>query len=98
MGWLYKIVIRDLTKPFDDKDLTDEEAIQLGKRFAERIKESKAFRDPCLKHELGEIIEDFDSEVFDQQDINNVLDDLYDFGDAYRVWIGNTNLDLQGDK
>jgi len=94
MNWRHKIIFRDLTAPFDGRDLTDEEAKELAKKFAQRINESTAMRDYSMKRELKELVRQFEQDVFDEDDLNVALDDLYDFGDLHHVWIGNTNLDL----
>jgi DNA-binding transcriptional regulator GbsR (MarR family) len=87
MRWIYKIVIADITKPYRDRDVTDEEAKQIGKRVAERIRQSEAYHH--FKTELEEIANKFEEQVTSQEDFNEVLDELYDVADSHSIWVDN---------
>jgi len=92
MVWKYKIIIRDITKPYQDRDVTDEEAKEIAKRVAERIKQSIAFQH--LRSELEPIVNKFEEEVSSQAEFNEVLEELYDVGDSQRIWIDNLPFSL----
>jgi hypothetical protein len=90
MKWLYKVIISDITKPYEDREyVTDEEAKQVAKQVAERIRQSEVFRDHRFKAELKAIAAKFEEDVEDQGDLDSVLDELYDFGDTNAIWIDN---------
>lgn len=88
MKWEYKIIISDLTKPYRDRDdITEEEAKKLAKQIAERVRQSKAYQH--LKSQLEEVSLKFEEEATNQEELNEILNELYDIGDSYKIWIDN---------
>lgn len=88
MSWKYKLRIKDLL----DQDAADDDvhARTIGPQVAERL---MTFTLRLAKHgddDLISEIADLADEIKDVEDsahFNEVLSGLYDFGDAYRVWI-----------
>ena len=74
--WKCKIRIKDL---LTNKDLSPEEIKELGKKVAARLRLQKLFDDEV-------IIEEFEN-VDDQDEFNSILEDLYDYCDAVRIWV-----------
>ena len=108
-GWKYHLNIKDLTKEYDDKEdnfssLKEEgELLQsIGKRVAKRIRKlswlivhnfslTEMERD-SLKNDLEELAVQFD-EVYDKDDFNLILEDLYDLGDHNKmIWVNNITI------
>ncbi len=88
--WERSINIKDL---LSTDDLSDENCARLGREVAERLKVGLPKTWLENDFELEEIIEHFESitpyDVYPAlADFNNALDDLYDWGDARRVWLG----------
>lgn len=89
LKWEYKLKIKDLLSDSED----EENARRVGLEIRARIEKfvSTLPQDDWLRVDLEEIAENFE---IDQQDINALdqvnyrLEELYDIGDRYRIWIG----------
>ena len=86
-NWKYKLKLVDLKDEFEaDKIPLDE----LCKKIASRIEEL-----PCYKIDttLQEIVMQFEDEIADTNDFDNILEQLYDWGDEevkpYGKWPAN---------
>lgn len=77
-GWQAKIQIKYLLT--DEEDLTPEQINKKGKTIAAILKNCPSFDD-------GEIITNFEG-VDDLDEFNSILDDLYDYCDTVRIWVG----------
>lgn len=81
--WEYKIVISDITRNYDE----DESKVNsIGKSVAERIRQTDAYK--RYQKTLEEIAKKMEGVTTEAQ-FNRVLDELYDFGDTYAIWIEN---------
>ena len=78
VAWLKSLKLKDL---FTDDDVGELEAQRIGKIVAERIRAH-----PCFGYENEDYASQFE-EIFNQDEFNDLLDELYDAADEYRVWI-----------
>ena len=76
MTWFHTVKIKDL---LSHEDVSPEQAQELGKAVAERLRHS-----PLLNR--GMLTLRFEA-VQDQDNFNNLMDHLYDDADRERVWI-----------
>ena len=74
--WKGKVRIKGL---LTNEDLSSEKIKELGKKVAARLRLQKLFDDEV-------IIEEFEN-VDDQDEFNSILEDLYDYCDAVRIWV-----------
>lgn len=84
-NWQYKMKFRDLFS--DTEDLTEDETIALANNMARRIREfCSTSKDFSLNEELEQIASDMEI-CSDVDDIDYMLDTMYDICDHYRVWV-----------
>ena len=81
--WLFKIVISDLTRNYDDNENKINGIAQV---VVERIRQSDAYQ--RFPQSLDVILERMKTAKTEAQ-FNHALDALYDFGDAHAIWIEN---------
>lgn len=80
-NWRTKIRLTDLHELNKAKKI---EPTELGKEVAKRLKATKYAKDEVFE----QIINLFENEVFDIEDYDNALCELYDFADeGHRIWI-----------
>lgn len=84
-NWQYKMKFRDLFS--DAEDLTEDETIALANNMARRIREFCVISsNDMLNEELEQIASDM-AICSDVEDIDYMLDTMYDICDLYRVWV-----------
>ena len=76
--WKRTVRFRDLLSD----DSSAETAVRVGKQIAERVAKAIPETDKLRDDELTEIIERLSDDVEDCEDLNEVLSDLYDWGDT----------------
>jgi len=95
--WVYKLNIGKILEPYMDEDIVTSD---MAKKAAGEVEKAirKAIRDPRLERALAEDFEAAISELEssaddfstadDVDEIDYYLNDLYDWGDLYSVWLG----------
>ena len=78
--WNAHFPIKDLSP---EDDVEDEEAQQIGKTVATRLRERPEIFGEMWTQRFAAAFE----EVQDQDEFNEVLNDLYDMADLGRIWI-----------
>lgn len=77
--WKHSVELKDLLEIADDADLTDDDVNHIGNKIHERISKLECFND-------FDIIDEF-KEVYDIEDFDNIIEELYDYADYNRIWI-----------
>ena len=79
VDWKYEIEIKHLID--DEADPNDDDnAIDVGKQIANRLKGYKLFEDSIF-------ITRFEQDVDTVDDLNHYLDELYDYCDEELIWV-----------
>lgn len=78
-NWKYRVDLADLKDKYEDGEI---DISELRDGVVERLEELKTkIKDSYYKELLQEITDSFICEVFDEKDFNNVMGDLFDWGD-----------------
>lgn len=91
--WDYKLSIKELWQDRRDDD-ADESAKEIAPEVARRVRhlsQRVSAKKPVLSADLQDMAEGFeDVPTTDEPSdaFNAILNDLYDLGDAERIWIG----------
>lgn len=84
-SWTYKLSLKDIMKPYEGRNVTNQEARIIGKAVAKKIREHRMFE--YHKTLLEPICESF-QRVKSQEGFNRTLDSLYNWGDYNKTcWI-----------
>lgn len=84
MAWKFSVNI----KPLIGEDTSEEGAQRAGKSISDLLSRRLLARDHYATDlTLRNIIDGF-AEIEDTDEFNSVLDDLYDWADENRVWLG----------
>lgn len=75
-NWRYKINLTDLREDYENKKITVED---FGKKISKRFHQQPWFKD--VEEDIGDIIDSFEC-VDNEDDFNNILEELYDWGDT----------------
>lgn len=90
--WEHKLSVKELFEP--DAEDHDEVARRIGPLVAERVRalakkvEAKDAYLSIALEDCADYFADCEGEERAQSMFNDALNDLYDLGDRYRIWIG----------
>ena len=76
-NWEQRIQLKDIMNQFDCSKEERQETIRITKMFSDRLKIY-----PDVKHFANSF-----SRIKSKQGFNNKLNELYDYCDAFRIWI-----------
>lgn len=92
MTWKHKVLIKDV---LTDEETTDLVAGLVGMEIARRLR--CTIPELCEDGDIIFMLEQLD-EVLDQDELNDLLEELYDWADSQRIWLGLHRRENPGPK